>query len=151
MGCGVGTSIWHWPLQRVRRRMASALRGTRRHSSLGSTVKNKRKSEAIYPCLWLTQQAVLYNQRILPGKECQKFTAPVPAHWMPAYKRKKDKTLRKIRNHLENKSLGNLLNFNWQRNTATFSTIFPVSFLCPSQATLLKGCLSPWLLVGRNS
>lgn len=43
VGCGVGTSTWHWPLQRVRRRMASALRGTRRHSSLGSTVKKKKK------------------------------------------------------------------------------------------------------------
>lgn len=54
--------------------------------------------------------------------------APVPAYWMPTHQRKKDKTLREIRSHLENKSPGNPLNFNGPRTTAVFSTIF--FFLC---------------------
>lgn len=56
--------------------------------------------------------------------------APVPAHWMPEYKREKDKTLREIRSHLENESPGDMLNFNWP-GPLLFSAIFPCLLSLP--------------------
>lgn len=98
----------------------------------------------LFPLVHTAKQCFIIRGFFFPGRECQKFMALEPAYWMPAHKQRKDKTLREIRSHLENKPPGNLQNFNGLKTTTTFYNIFlsPFFVSLPKQAILSQRVLS---------